>query len=191
LTELRPIGGPEPRTWPTTLPGLREKEPINGRSTERERDAMFLEHVERRRTGVEQAMWQAPALTIAAQAFLLRVLTDGGVTGWVRGSVLVAGVVACLAAIFSLLRLRSREVLYSEVIVGCLNKLRIDDLRPDNLERHRKRLEPERAGFWNRLDRGLQKWAGREESHLPPIHLLWSAALLLFIVADFVAVFAT
>src|SRR5829696_1959724 len=40
-----------------------------------ERNAI-LDHLDRRRIGVEQAMWQAPALTVAAQAFLLRVLTD-------------------------------------------------------------------------------------------------------------------
>jgi hypothetical protein len=61
-------------------------------------------------------MWHAPALTITAQAFLLIVLTDRGVDAWARLAILAAGVLAIVAALLSLLRLRAREVQYSRVI---------------------------------------------------------------------------
>jgi hypothetical protein len=48
--------------------------------------------LERRRHAYDQAMWQAPALTIAGQAFLLRILADEGSSGG-RAVVLLAGVV--------------------------------------------------------------------------------------------------
>jgi hypothetical protein len=59
-------------------------------------------------------MWQAPTLTIAGQAFLLALLADQDLATGVRRAVFVAGVLAVIAAVISLLRLRSREVTYSE-----------------------------------------------------------------------------
>jgi hypothetical protein len=53
--------------------------------TQRERDTALLDHLERRRNAHDQAMWQAPALTIAGQAFLLRVNADEGLEWWARG----------------------------------------------------------------------------------------------------------
>jgi hypothetical protein len=73
----------------------------------------MLDHLDRRRLGIEQAMWQAPALTVAAQAFLLFVLTDRSVDPLARGFILVAGIMASAAALLSLIRQRSREVLYT------------------------------------------------------------------------------
>jgi hypothetical protein len=46
---------------------------------------------EGRRNAHDVAMWQAPALTIAAQAFLLSVLTDPGLSDATRAFVLAAG----------------------------------------------------------------------------------------------------
>jgi hypothetical protein len=71
-------------------------------------------------------MWQGPALTIAAQAFLLRVLTDRSIGCGARAVILTAGVLASLAAIASLLRLRAREVRYSEEIAALLGKQKND-----------------------------------------------------------------
>jgi hypothetical protein len=41
-----------------------------------EAERVFLEHLERRRGELAVAQWQAPGLTIAAQAFLLQVLAN-------------------------------------------------------------------------------------------------------------------
>ena len=70
-----------------------------------ERLATFLDLLERRRQSLDQSMWQAPALTIAGQAFLLRVLTDENVVLGARLLMLFAGVMASLAALLSLMRL--------------------------------------------------------------------------------------
>jgi hypothetical protein len=35
-----------------------------------------IDHLERRRTGNDQAMWLAPVLTVTGQAFLLQVLAS-------------------------------------------------------------------------------------------------------------------
>lgn len=149
--------------------------------SERDVEVLFLDHLDRRRTELAAAMWQAPALTIAAQAFLLIVLTDEGVSAWARAVVLVAGVAATLAAIGALLRLRQREVLYSDAIAFYGERIGMRDLRPDDLER--KPLQ--REGRWARLDERTQAWAGQRS--FPPIHYAWTIALLLFAVADAVA----
>ena len=79
--------------------------------TEHERASTFLALLEGRRNSIEQSMWQAPTLTIAAQAFLLGVLTDSTISDRARLAILVAGIAACVAAILALIRLRSREIL--------------------------------------------------------------------------------
>jgi hypothetical protein len=100
--------------------------------------------------------------------------------------ILVAGVVTCLAALGALLRLREREVRYSEAIAHYGEELPcIPDLRPDGLER--KPLP--RPGWAASLDRKLRALAGR--SGWPAIHHVWVLALLLFAVADIVAFVAT
>lgn len=155
---------------------------------ELERKALFLDHLERRRSGLEQAQWQAPTLTIAAQAFLLAVLTNSSVDRGARFVILLAGIAACLAAIASLLRLKSREVLYSEAIARCLDELGLPDPRPDELMKDDRREPLNRDGWWHRFDRGLQGWAGGWRL---PIYLLWILALFLFAVADVVALKVT
>jgi len=64
----------------------------------------LLDHRERRRGGLEQAQWNAPALTIAAQAFLLPVLTNQNISSAARAVILAAGIAAVLAALASLWR---------------------------------------------------------------------------------------
>ncbi len=129
-------------------------------------------------------MWQAPALTIAAQAFLLSVLTDRGVSWCARLFILIGGLAAIWAALASLVRLRSREVLYSDAIAYEFDRRGLDDPRPDNLER--KALE--RKGRWHKVDRSVQTWAGRWTM---PIYLVWVIALLLFALADVMAFLLT
>lgn len=143
----------------------------------------LLDHLERRRGALEQAQWQAPTLTITAQAFLLAVLTDSGVSSAARAVILAAGITACVAAVCALLRLRSREVLYSEVIAFYARQARLPDTRADELQRNRIPLD-RRRGVWNRLDQLLQAWAASWQF---PIYLFWVVALVLFIAADAVA----
>jgi hypothetical protein len=148
---------------------------------EREQEAkegLLLDHLERRRSGLDQSMWQAPALTIAAQAFLLAVLTDRSIPWYARLVVLLAGIAACFAAALSLIRLRSREVSYSEAIAYYGKG--IPELRPHGLPSNP--LPP--TGLWDRVDAWVRK---RAEQWLPPGYLLWVAALALFVLADVVA----
>jgi hypothetical protein len=73
-----------------------------------------IEQLELRREDSSRALWLAPVLTMAAQAFLLQVLSQGSICQGARAAVLVAGLLSTLAALWSLLRARSREVLFSE-----------------------------------------------------------------------------
>jgi hypothetical protein len=90
----------------------------------------MLDHLERRRNAHDQAMWQAPALTIAGQAFLLRVLADEGVEWWARAVVLLAGILATLAAALAIRHLRKREKEYSRRIEALSQRVGLDDPRP-------------------------------------------------------------
>jgi hypothetical protein len=139
-------------------------------------DVVFLEHLERRRGAFDQSMWQAPALTIAAQAFLLNVLTDESVDMAARAVILVGGVTASAAAAASLIRLRWREVQYSEEI----GRWFADRNLPDPRLPHPSTANPaERFS-----ERWLREWAGRWRLR---VYLLWCLALVIFAVADVVA----
>jgi hypothetical protein len=148
-------------------------------SSDPQRAATFLAHLESRRSSADQGMWQAPTLTIAAQAFLLVVLTDGSVGRTAGGAILVAGIVACVAAILSLARLRAREILFSEAIAAACDKAGLPDPRPFAVPR---KPAPRKPGPFDRVVRAL----GSSE-HLPTVYQIWILALLLFVVADIVA----
>jgi hypothetical protein len=156
-------------------------EPQGSDSTKGEHEAVYVDHLERRRSDFDRSMWQAPALTIAAQAFLLRVLTDRSIGGGARAVILGAGVLASVAAIASLLRLRAREVRYSEHIARSLGRQEGDPWlrKPEPKLKERPPLLSERR---------LRQWAGRWR---PPVYLLWCVALVAFGVADVVALLAT
>jgi hypothetical protein len=98
--------------------------------TQQERDAVLLDQLERRRHAHDQAQWQAPALTIAGQAFLLQVLADEGLDCVARGFVLAAGLLATIAAFFSLFLLRGREEEYSRRIERVAKRIGIPDPNP-------------------------------------------------------------
>jgi hypothetical protein len=154
--------------------------------TDRERVVTFLTQLESRRSAAEQAMWQAPTLTIAAQAFLLAVLTDTKVSDRVLLWILVAGIAACIAAILALVRLRARELLYSEAIGFVCKKAepRRPDPRPFFLET--RQVPPRhRWPFARPIDRPVRWLGGRRL--FPTVYLVWILALLLFIVADVIA----
>jgi hypothetical protein len=142
-----------------------------------------LAHLESRRAGIEAAQWQPPTLTIAAQAFLLFVLTNKEISKFALLCILVAGITACLAAILSIVRLRAREVLYSEAIAQACDDANLPDPRPEFLaaqplsQRPRPRQRP--------VDRLVRRLGGHER--YPTVYLFWIAALIFFIVADIVA----
>jgi hypothetical protein len=92
--------------------------------------ARAVQLLEGRRSAADQAMWQAPTLTFAAQAFLLAVLTNRSVPAGARVVALAAGVAACLTAIFALFRLRAREVQHSNAIRFYCETAGIPDPRP-------------------------------------------------------------
>jgi hypothetical protein len=152
---------------------------------DREAAFAFVNLLEGRRASIEQAQWQAPTLTIAAQAFLLAVLTDSSVSSTARWFILVAGVLACLAAVLALVRLRAREVLYSEAVSAACTEARLPDPRPFELE---TKPAPAfyRSGYVDRAVRAVGGW-----KQLPTVYLFWILALLAFIVADVVALLST
>jgi hypothetical protein len=145
-----------------------------------ERDLALIGLLEGRRGAHDQSMWQASALIIAAQAFLLPVLANGGVALGARIIILIAGALASVAAVASLLRLRSREVSYSEAVSKRCTDAGLLDPRPD-------RLEGLPAGHDDRaavLDARLRDWSGRWTW---PVYWWWIAALALFVAADVAA----
>jgi hypothetical protein len=97
---------------------------------QQERDAALLDHLERRRNAHDQVMWQAPALTIAGQAFLLQVLANEGLECVARAFVLAAGIAATWAAAIAIFHLRKREVQYSKRITALTERIEIDDPKP-------------------------------------------------------------
>lgn len=146
---------------------------------------MFLPLLEGRRNALEQSMWQAPGLTIAAQAFLLIVLTNDTVDDTARLWILTAGVVACAAAILALIRLRAREILYAEVIAYVFDKNNLPDPRPHNLEPYREASD-RNPGPIDGILRAFGDW-----DHFPTVYVFWILALVLFGVADVVAYAST
>jgi hypothetical protein len=143
-----------------------------------ESERVFLDHLERRRGELAVAQWQAPGLTIAAQAFLLQVLANTDIDASARKWVLWAGIMASVAALAALLRLRQREAKYSDAIAFYGGKLGMRDPRPHDLEGTPLiRWDPSSV-----LDRVLRWVAGWRL--WPAIHFFWIAALILFIFAD-------
>lgn len=80
-------------------------------------------------------LWKAPALTIAGQAFLLRVLDDEGLDSLARAVVLAASILATLAPAFSLRQTRKREVEYSTRIRALAERIGIQAPAPPRFAR--------------------------------------------------------
>jgi hypothetical protein len=74
--------------------------------------------LEGRRLAIDNAMWQAPTLTLVAQAFLLTVLTDSGVRFTVALFAAVGGLAALMVVAISLWQQRDRETTYRDYIDG-------------------------------------------------------------------------
>jgi hypothetical protein len=140
-----------------------------------------LDHLERRRAALDAGLWQAPALTLAAQAFLLRVLVAPGVHWAARLAILLAGVTASIAAAMSLVRSRAREVEYSDALAAYFADFGLPEIRTGNLPK--KSLE--RDSHWqHRFDQWLQ---ARSQRGRIPMYVLWGLSLVLFAIADVVA----
>jgi hypothetical protein len=135
-----------------------------------------LELLEGRRLAYDSSMWQAPALTVAAQAFLLQVLTAPGVGWWVASFVAAAGIVASAAASLSLWQQRDREQTYSEAVAALSKELGLGDPRRLALELERR---AERGRQWFTTLLGVRAF------------WIWLGTLAAFMLADFVALVAT
>src|SRR5262245_707346 len=110
---------------------------------QRERAMTLLEN---RRLAIDQSMWQAPTLTLVAQAFLLSVLTDKAVNWTVATSVAGAGVLPSATAMSALWLLHDRERHFSERVKEYATMLHRGDL---NRSSARARFHPlEWRGWW-------------------------------------------
>jgi hypothetical protein len=106
---------------------------------------------------------------------------DEGALFWI----LIAGIAACVAAILALIRLRAREVQYSEAIAHLCRTMGLSDPRPFTLKRKPVPLK----WFHRPIDRPV-RWVGAQRFY-PTVYWVWIAALVLFGFADFVAYRAT
>lgn len=149
-----------------------------------DRAQITLDQLEHRREDSSRAMWLAPGLTMAAQAFLLQVLANGDLSKQARSLVLVAAVVSTTAAFWSLARARAREVQYSEEIQKYVKELGLGPIRPSEIPQLGKldKAEP--------LIARVERWAivRVTAGRCPPAYMLWAFALAMFILAD-IAVF--
>lgn len=135
-----------------------------------ERALTTLGQLEQRRGENDRAMWLAPVITMAAQAFLLQILSDQSIPRGARLAVLVAGAVATLAACWTVLRGHAREVLYSETIHALSRKLGLDDVRPGNQELTRE------GGAVRKLDHWLVRIATVTTGRSPTWAGLWRSS---------------
>jgi hypothetical protein len=138
-----------------------------------------LQLLEGRRLALDESMWQVPALTVAGQAFLLQVLTDGAV-GWdVAVPVMLAGATASAAAGLSLLQQWDREQLHSTIVADVAQDLDLGDPR-------RKALKPEVKKPPKRWSRWWLSWLFEWRALW-----FWVSTMVVFLVADIVALVAT
>jgi hypothetical protein len=145
------------------------------------------ETLERRRLAIDQTMWQAPGLSITAQAFLYVVALNPGTPEYGRIVVLIAGLLVVLAAAFSLMKQRYLEELHSEVIQRCRRILGLQDPFRRNLEalRDPRPATTSRPGkAWRRIQdaRGFQDLAS---------FAIWAAVLLAFALGDVILIVGT
>jgi hypothetical protein len=149
---------------------------FDGLSTETR--ATLLELLESRRTTIDQGMWQAPSLSLVAQAFLISVLIQGHVPLGTRIVVFAAGLSTSVAALLGLLRGRAREMQYSEAI-AYYSGTEIPDVRPPL---------PAKPLTSGKEVRGTDGWLVRQATKSwPSLHLFWALTLILFAAADLAA----
>lgn len=93
-----------------------------------ERRKLRLTVLEGRRSAADGFMWQAPVLTLAVQAFLLRILATEK-DPVVATAVAAAGVLATMTAVLALFILHDREVQFAERVEDDANLLGLGSLR--------------------------------------------------------------
>jgi hypothetical protein len=94
----------------------------------------LIEHMDRRRVALDQVLWQAPAIIVAAQAFLLPVLAREGIAIPARVLILVAGVAASVTGIVGVKRQRKQELFFNDRIWGLFSA---EGLEVPRLRKHR------------------------------------------------------
>jgi hypothetical protein len=153
--------------------------PVEGR-------AVFLDLLDRRRAANDAAMWQAPVVLTAAQAFLLQVLANQEI-GWLaRSIVLAAGLGVTAATLYTLLRGRTREVQYTEGIDIYLQRFGYPSTTPSAMP---SRRHERNKHLFRRLDQRMRAWARSER--LPVPYQLWALGLFIFVAADIAVFVAT
>ena len=135
--------------------------------------------LEERRRSFEQVMWQAPSLSIAAQAFLLSAAFASDTPRYARIVVLLLGLAAILATLHLLAKHRYLESLHGQVESVCLSKLGWPHLRREQLH---ELLATEAAS-----EIGAARWRGNWIGHIvvdvQAFHV-WATTLGAFGVAD-------
>lgn len=90
----------------------------------------FETYVEERRRSTSAMMWQVPALSVAAQAFLYGTAFDPDATNTARLLVSVVALVTALATLQLLLKHRYHEELYSFALDSSRAKRGVEELYP-------------------------------------------------------------
>lgn len=147
----------------------------------------MLQSAEDRRQSIDQMMWQVPALSLAAQSFLLTISLGHSSTPARMASGLLA-FIASLATVQLLLRHRFHELEWSHWLQG-LSQQTDWSLMHDPQKRRRFAWGGEHA--W--LDRDARQrsalpwllWSARRQLAKSSSVPVWVAALLIFATADF------
>jgi len=147
---------PEPTATPSTPSG----------ATHARADDEALHLLEGRRLAYDAAMWQAPALTLVAQAFLLSVLTNANVKPGVAVAITVAGVLMLVIVGLALWQLHDRERHFSK-------RIRRQTLALGHADPNRST----QRSRWHPLE-----WQGWR---------LWAVPFLAFVVTDVLALLLT
>jgi hypothetical protein len=103
------------------MPPVETQQPDPGEDATNER---LLSLLEQRRAAFEGVMWHVPALVVAAQAFLLQVITDDGVDYGAAVAVALAGSMASITAGIALHIQQERERWLNEQVKAYASRLR-------------------------------------------------------------------
>jgi hypothetical protein len=140
----------------------------------------LLPTLEQRRAAIDQTMWQAPALSVTAQAFLFAVALNPDTVEYGRITVLIVGMAAALAALFLLLKQRYLEELHSDLIIACQKLL-------GGIPPYRRDLEavrPERKAVCTRRERAWRRLQASKRFQEVESFYVWAGALSAFAAAD-------
>jgi len=141
----------------------------------------FEQLAEQRRQVTSQMMWQVPALSIAAQAFLYTRAFDPSTSNAARVVVSIAALISALGTLQLLLKHRYHEEMYS---------VALDKSRTDRGAESLHLLFPETAGGSH--EEGFQRWMTRSWLRRPIVGLssvvVWAWVLWAFVAIDLFAI---